>query len=358
MKDLPFDLWNDLRAKRLWPVALVLLAALVAAPVVLSKKTEEPAVAPAPPAPKKAESEDPEGPAALAEVKLEELGQGSGSSLSAFDPSNPFAPPRKVLEAARRQAEAESGDQGDGGEPARGAPTIEGDVNLNVGTDDAAGGGAGGGGDTGLSVDLGGGDLTGGGEPAGGDVGGGEPTGEGDTGSGDGNGDGGGTSEPPETIDYTYVVDATFTVNGRRRSIKGLEKLDILPHAASPQLIFLGVTPNAGNAVFLVDSTLEAAGEGRCKPRPAECAFLYLGPGSEHEFTNEEADSYTLRIDEIRRVRLGGKPTEAKKKKGKSARAAVGQPAPVRRFVPPLLADLVSVSSGAGSDSDTDADRR
>jgi hypothetical protein len=349
MKDLPFDLWNDLRAKRLWPVALVLLAALVAAPVVLSKKAEEPAVAPAPPAPTKVESEDPEGPAALAEVKLEKLGQGSGSSLSSFDPSNPFAPPRKVLEAARRKAEAASGDQGDGAQPAPGSPTIEGDVNLNVGTGEAPGGGAGGGDDTGVTVDLGGGDLTGGGEP----------TGDGNTGSGDpGGGDGGGDGEPPKTIDYTYVVDATFTVNGRRRSIKGLEKLDILPHAASPQLIFLGVTPNAGNAVFLVDSTLEAAGEGRCKPSASECAFLYLGPGSEHEFTNEQADSYTLRIDEIRRVKLGAKPNASKKKKRKTARAADGEPAPVRRFVPPLLADLVSVSSGADSDSDTDADRR
>ena len=36
------DLWNDLRVKRLWPVALVLLAALVATPVVLSKDAEAP----------------------------------------------------------------------------------------------------------------------------------------------------------------------------------------------------------------------------------------------------------------------------------------------------------------------------
>ena len=37
MKIFLLDLWHDLRAKRLWPVALVLAVALVAVPVVLSK---------------------------------------------------------------------------------------------------------------------------------------------------------------------------------------------------------------------------------------------------------------------------------------------------------------------------------
>jgi glyoxylate utilization-related uncharacterized protein len=80
----------------------------------------------------------------------------------------------------------------------------------------------------------------------------------------------------------------------------------MLPSQESPLLLFLGVTANAGNAVFLVDSTLEAAGEGKCKPRASECAFLYIGAGSEHEFTNEEGDSYTLRINEIRKVKVDG----------------------------------------------------
>ncbi len=42
MKIFLLDIWHDLRAKRLWPVALVLAAALVAVPVVLSKSSETP----------------------------------------------------------------------------------------------------------------------------------------------------------------------------------------------------------------------------------------------------------------------------------------------------------------------------
>jgi hypothetical protein len=107
-----------------------------------------------------------------------------------------------------------------------------------------------------------------------------------------------------------------------------------------------------------VDSTLQAVGEGRCKPSNSECAFLYLGPGSEHEFTNEEGESYMLRVEEIRRVELDRSNARASKKDKKIASAAVGQPAPARRFSLPLLADLVSVSSGRGGNSNSGQDRR
>jgi hypothetical protein len=344
MNNFLLDLWHDLRAKRLWPVALVLLAGIVAVPFVLAKKAEAPAVAP--PAPS-ADAKDPKsGPAELAEVKLEDLGQGSGSSLSSFDdPSNPFAPPPKVLKRIRDEAEgseapAAIGSSGGSGTGAP-APKIEGDVNFNIGGS-GSGSGGGAGADTGA-----------------GDTGGGSTGDTGDTGE---------TPAPPvdggektTTVSYTYVADVTFRVNNRRREIKAMEKLDILPDRANPLLIFLGVTEKAGNAVFLVDSTLKAAGEGSCKPSNSECAFLYLGPGSEHEFTNEEGDSYTLRVDEIRRVKIAGgkkKAASSKQDKKKIAGAALEQPSAARRFSPPLLADVVSVSSGEAINSNSDSDRR
>jgi hypothetical protein len=345
MQNLLLDLWHDLRAKRLWPVALVLLAGLVAVPVVLLKKAEEPAVAP--PAAANPETPESDGPAELAEVKLENLGQGDGSSLSSFDdPDNPFAPPPRVLKRMREEAEGAPAEGGSSGGSGAGspAPSIEGDVNFNVG---GTGSGGGAGSDTG-SGDTGGGST-------------------GDTGD---SGDTGDTPAPPvdggekttTTVSYTYVADVTFRANNRRRKIEAMQKLDILPDRANPLLIFLGVTENAGNAVFLVDSTLKAAGEGTCKPSKSECAFLYLGPGSEHEFTNDEGDSYTLRVDEIRRVKLDDRKKKAdaskKKDKKKLTGAALEQPSPVRRFSLPLLADVVSVSSGEAINSNSDSDRR
>jgi hypothetical protein len=140
------------------------------------------------------------------------------------------------------------------------------------------------------------------------------------------------------------------------RHIKGLERLDMLPSQASPLLLFLGATPNGGNAVFLVDSTLKAAGEGKCKPKASECAFLYIGAGSEHSFTNEDGDSYDLRIDEIRKVAVGASASAGRARGAKTARAAVG-PEP-RRFSSPLISDEVSVSSEDQLDSTDSPDRR
>ena len=48
----------------------------------------------------------------------------------------------------------------------------------------------------------------------------------------------------------------------------------------------------------------------------------------------------------------------SKKDKNKTASAAVEQPSPARRFALPLLADLVSVSSGEVIHSNSDSDRR
>jgi hypothetical protein len=312
MKIFLLDLWHDLQAKRLWPVAAVLVLALVAVPVVLSKSSEAPSAAPVETARK---APDPKDLKALASVKLNETDASRGSSLDTFDPANPFRPPKAIEKRTR---------EGAGG--AASTVTSEGET--------GDGGGSTGGGDTG-------GDT---GSTGGGDTG---STGGGDTGS-----TGGDT--PTTTTQYRYVVDLTFTANGRTRHVKSMERLEMLPNEASPLLLFLGVSANAGNAVFLVDSTLDAAGEGTCKPRAAECAFLYIGAGSEHEFTNEDGDSYTLRIDEIRKVKLGASAAASRTKK---ARAALGSPLKSRRFLSPL-ADVVTVSNGSDANSTDHQDSR
>jgi hypothetical protein len=301
------DAWNDLRARRLLPVAAVLVAGLVAAPIVLSKKSEE-SVPPAPaPSPSQANGQGSSRADELAKVTLsDDLSSGSGSSLSAFGVHNPFNPPSGVKTG---------NEQSQPGEVPGGGTT--------TGTAPSTGGGTGGG------------------------------TTEGGTGGGTG----GGTTTP-KTTEFTYVLDVTFWANGHKRTIKGMEKLDVLPNQASPLLIFMGASSGGGNGVFLVDATLQTTGEGKCKPSQADCAFLYLGAGAEQEFTNEDGDSYRLRIDQIRKVKVGDESdsnASASNKKTKSARAAVeGSTAP-RRFVPPVLADFVEQT---GDDSTGDEDRR
>ena len=145
----------------------------------------------------------------------------------------------------------------------------------------------------------------------------------------------------------------TFTNNGKKRKIKGLERLDVLPGEQNPLLIFLGAGKNGNNAVFLVDSTLTAEGEGKCRPSRDQCAFLFLGAGSVEEMTNDEGDSYTLRVDQIRKVKVGDEDSSAKAKAGsRTANAAVGTEDEPRRFTAPLITDLISVQGGSDELSD------
>jgi hypothetical protein len=285
---------------------VLLVLALIAVPVVLSK----PAKTTAPPPVHAARSApDPKDLKALASVKLANANE-RGSSLDTFDPSDPFRPPKSVTKKKAADTNAPS--------------SVAGNTSGGSTSGDTSGG------DTGST-----GGTTGG-------------TGGGTTG---GTGGGGQT----QTVQYRYVVDVTFIANGHARHIKGLERLQMLPSENSPLLLFLGVTPKAGNAVFLVDSTLDAAGEGRCKPKASECAFLYIGAGSEHAFTNDEGDSYRIRIDEIRKVRVGA---DASASRARRAHAAVGSARESRRFSSPLIADEESVSSGGNSDSTDNPDRR
>lgn len=308
MKTFLLDLWLDLREKRLAPVAVLLLVALLAVPVVLAKPAKDPRPAPAVSVPKQTENER---LAALTTVKLGEEAIGRGSTLGVFDPDNPFSPPKGTIKDPTQAGTGSTGSgpvtPGGGGQPTGGST-----------------GGTGGGGGT----------------PSSG--GGGTPS------------NGGGTKTTTTTTVYKYVVDLTFTANGRTRRIKGMEKLDMLPSKNSPLLIFMGVTAKGSNAVFLVDSSLKAAGEGRCKPSESDCAFAYIGPGSEYVFTEEDGDTYEIRVDEIRRVKA---VTTAKSSRAKGAGARDASIGSSRRFVPPMFADEVVVSQSV-ENSSTDSNSR
>ena len=315
MKIFLLDLWHDLKEKRLWPVAAVLLAALVAVPVLLAKPSSAPPAA-APTA--TAAAPKPDVLKQLARVKLGDDEPGDGSTLGVFDPGDPFTPPKGAIK------KADDGSSTDAG------PSTANSSGSPDGTDTGGGNGNAGGNGNGQTP-------------------GGTPGGTPNT--------GGGTTTT--TTSYKYVVDLTFTANGNTRRIKGMEKLEMLPNQNAPLLIFLGVTPQGSDAVFLVDSTLEAAGEGRCKPSQAECAYALIGAGSRYMFTDQNGNTFTVRIDEIRKVKLdegaGSAKASRSEAQGAQAHAAVG---PNRRFMPPMVSDLVVVASETTQSSDTDTESR
>ncbi len=288
MSGLLQDVWHDLREKRLWPIAVVLALSVVAIPVLLTKSAAQPPAGDpvvATPAPDRVAVTLDDGDAASS---------GAGSPLDEFAEGNPFTPPAAIA----RPRTATTTTQTTSNAPADNGGSV---------------GGGGGSGDDGSSMPS----------PPGPPI----------------------DVEPPrtrtETAEYEYVADVTFWTGDRRREIRSLHKLDMLPNQSAPVLIFMGTTGDGGNAVFLVDSTLRAAGEGRCLPSSANCAYVHLGPGSEHAFTTIEGESYRLRIEEIRRVEVKATASRAARP---AARTSVGRDAAARRFELPSLVDLVAVT--------------
>ena len=250
------DIWHDLREKRLWPIAVALVAATVAIPVVLMKPAEVP---PPPQAPQGAQT------AALPTVASDPTIVDS-SHLDSFDIRNPFG---------------SGADRSSAGSMPGGSP------------DDAATGASGGGSAAGDPAGAAGGSGSGGGTAGGGG------------GTGGSGGSGGGTRY------FTYTVDVHFGPRGETRAFKGVETLDLLPDDQTPVVSFMGMRDNAKTAVFfIVDPTFEADGEGECAPSAEDCRFIYLGVDDDrNEETLAAADGnleFQLKLDKIHIKRLSG----------------------------------------------------
>src|SRR3954470_6686955 len=192
------DLWHDLRERRLWPVAVGLLAAIVAVPAILFKPVSN-ATSPSAAAPK------PAGVATLPVVKGES-GPIRGSKLEAFSASekNPFKPMKDLAEAPGT-------------------------------ADGAAGTGAAAAGSSGAAAGTSGGSASGGGTSSsgGGSVSGGSPA---------GGSPGGSTPSGPTTTTecFRYAADFSFGKSGAKAKVfESVANFTLLPNETTPAVVFL-----------------------------------------------------------------------------------------------------------------------
>jgi hypothetical protein len=224
------SLWEELVERRLWPILIVLVVALVAIPVVLSKPAKE--AAPLPPAPAATGTGSPAHafqPAVSSEgLKSSQIRK----SIRSFKRKNPFVSPSLPRSSAGSSAGTATVTGG-------GAATPTGSTDPGALT---AGGGS---------------PVTGGTDQSGGSVG----------------GSGGGTSA--ETFYYHYTVDVKFGKTGNTDQ-KTLTEFRALPSSDNPVLVFMGVKNDGETAVFLITANASTVGEGTCSPSDTECTFLYL----------------------------------------------------------------------------------
>jgi hypothetical protein len=295
MNKLVLELWHDLRAKRLWPVALVLVVALVAVPTVLKKSSSS--SAPGTPAVTPATAAD----NASKAVVVEDKSTNSNSTLGVFNKKDPFKPDKAVLAAAHPKAPTQPNNSSQGSSPS----------GSGGGSTPSSGGNSGGG-------------SPGGSSPA-------PPV----------------TKPPAPKGPFAYTVDVKFGKRGLTRLHHNVQKLDVLPNQNNPLLVFMGVNTAGNTAVFLTDTSLKAAGEGSCKPSSDTCSFLYLKLDKDKNTEDLSAlaadgtgTEYTLTLVAIHKVLVSELAKKAKKAakaaRDEARRAHIGKGKAPTRFSVPL----------------------
>jgi hypothetical protein len=243
--------WRQLVRRRLWPVAVVLLAGLVAVPFVLAKDPA-PVVAPPPPPPEKTTAAE-EAATGDPLVALAEEGDHARRRRVLGARKDPFAPPPPRKKAKKSQA-AEP-------EPPVGQPP------LPVPTDELP------------APPTGGAPVDPGFEPP-------PPPSE----------------EPAAPPKKTYPPDSLIVRFGDATSgsleRQTVEKLQPLPAdsgdaESQPVLVYTGLSKDGKSAIFMVDAAAEATGDGECKPHPSNCETIHLRKG-ETEFFDIEDETGTV----------------------------------------------------------------
>jgi len=266
MNKFLLDLWHDLRRRHLLPVAMLLVAALIAVPVFMKKSST--------PAPVTGASQAPVSSADTKPLVVAASDSGSASNLRAFAAKNPFKPHLPPVKAASSPS-----------------PGPSSSTSSNSGS--SGGGGTGGGGNGG---------STGGSTPA---------------------------PAPAPKGPYAYVVSVKFGERDHTKTYHQVQKLDVLPNSNNPLLVFMGVNTAGDTAVFLTDTSLKASGEGDCKPTADVCSFLYLklDRGSDTEdLLAQNPDGtgieYTLKLLDIKKVLVSQLETATKSDAASKRRAA------------------------------------
>jgi hypothetical protein len=256
------DTWRFLVGRRLWPVAILLVAAAAAVPMLLAKDPA-PTPAEAPTAAVKADKD-----AVLAEdpiVTQASDGDRSGRRQVLGSRKDPFKP--KVTPTPTPKPEA------------------------------AATAGPGSSSSTGASTGATGGDTPStGASPA--------PD----------------TTTPvvPKKKKYElYELSVRFGASSGRPPHKRVKRLQALPSNSNAVLIYLGVLDDKKTAVFLLDSGVVAEGDGDCKPSRAQCETIQIREGETEFFDVPGGAQYELDVVKIH------KSTTTDAKKAQKARAAV-----------------------------------
>jgi hypothetical protein len=282
--DFLLDIWADLKAKKLAPVAIGLVVAAVAMPALMMKGEGAAVSGPVPiAAPAVADS---------ARVEVAQDLAGGGSKLDSYKSRDPFegAAKPEQSQAAGGGAATAPGDELAGSEKGLGA--------LASALDSGSSGGSSGSTDPDSADGLN---------------------------SGPGSDPNLGVAPPPVIVKrpgsrFNYQLDLRFGRPGREKRYPTVSRLSFLPSASLPALLFMGVPVDAKSALFFVHPGLSHQGEGTCIPSAKHCNFLKLAIGQEHYLSANDHEFHITLLD-VNRVKL----SDEKKQRAAARKASRGQ---------------------------------
>jgi hypothetical protein len=224
-------LLRDLIERRLWPVAVLLLAGAVAVPVYLGRPSSDDGAAP--PVTQQADI----GKVSKAAVSLEDPAAGDDRRGSVRNPFKQLHVPKPTT-------------------PSTGATKPAADANKP-----ASGSGSG----DGSTPPLGG-------------------SGSGGSGSGGSTGSGGGSSDTDPLDTYHLTLRFGHADAEHLKTYDDVARLSPLPTADNPFFVYTGVLKDGKTAVFLLSSDATATGDGHCKPSAKSCETIEVKQGDTEFF--------------------------------------------------------------------------
>jgi hypothetical protein len=128
----------------------------------------------------------------------------------------------------------------------------------------------------------------------------------------------------PQTRYFSYRVSLHFGRSGKVKRYGDVKRLTALPSSTFPFFTYLGVLEDQNTAVFLVTADVSASGDGTCRPSKTACQVLALKPGDSvrlvyHPSDGRDPIAYRLEMGSVKRVETVDKAKAAK------ARASVNR---------------------------------